>query len=72
MVIEHTTSGTMSLAQLAAQHKTVPSSILRLTAEHSPQGAYPANVAAYVNGVFEGKITPDQSMPAGLHLYLPS
>jgi hypothetical protein len=72
MVIEHTTSGTMSLAELAAEHKTVPSSILRLTAEHSPQGAYPANVSAYINGVFEGKITPDQHMPAGLHLYLPS
>jgi hypothetical protein len=72
MVIEHTTSGTMSLAQLAAQHKTVPSSILRLTAEHSPQGAYPANVSGYINGVFEGKIAPDQHMPAGLHLYLPS
>jgi hypothetical protein len=71
-MIEHTTSGTMSLAQLAAQHKTVPSSILRLTAEHSPQGAYPANVSAYINGVFEGKITHDQHMPAGLHLYLPS
>jgi hypothetical protein len=72
MVIEYTTSGTMSLAELAAQHKTVPSSILRLTAEHSPQGAYPANVSAYINGVFEGKVTPDQHMPAGLHLYLPS
>jgi hypothetical protein len=71
-VIEHTTSGTMSLAQLAAEHKTVPSSILRLTAEHSPQGAYPANVANYINGVFEGKITHDQNMPAGLNLYLPS
>jgi len=72
MMIEHTTSGTMSLAQLAAQHKTVPSSILRLTAENSPQGAYPANVASYINRVFDGKITPDQHMPAGLHLYLPS
>jgi hypothetical protein len=71
-MIEHTTSGTMSLAQLAAQHNTVPSSILRLTAEHSPQGAYPANVSSYINGVFEGKITHDQQMPAGLHLYLPS
>lgn len=71
-MIEHTTTGTMSLAELAAQHKTVPSSILRLTAEHSPQGAYPANVANYINGVFEGKITHDQNMPAGLHLFLPS
>ena len=71
-MIEHTTGGNMSLAELATQHNTQPSSILRLTAEHSPQGAYPANVAGYINGVFEGKITHDQNMPAGLHLFLPA
>ena len=49
-----------------------PSSILRLTAEHSPGGAYPANVAAYINGVFKGSIAHDGHMPQGLHLYLPS
>jgi len=52
-------------------HKSQPSSILRLTAEHSPGGAYPANVAAYINGVFRGTIAPTDHMPAGLHLYLP-
>jgi hypothetical protein len=68
---EHTTGGQMSLAQLADGHKSQPSTILRLTAEHSPGGAYPANVAAYINGVFRGTISPAEAMPAGLHLYLP-
>ncbi len=68
---EHTTGGKMSLAQLADGHKSQPSTILRLTAEHSPGGAYPANVAAYINGVFHGRISPADPMPAGLHLYLP-
>jgi hypothetical protein len=70
-MIEHTTGGKMSLAQLADGHKTQPSTILRLTAEHSPGGAYPANVAAYLNGVFRGTISPAEAMPAGLRLYLP-
>ena len=69
---EHTTGGQLSLAQLAAQHHTQPSTILRLTAQHSPGGAYPGNVSAYINGVFTGSITHDQHMPEGLRLYLPS
>jgi hypothetical protein len=68
---EHITAGQMSLAELADGHKSQPSAILRLTAEHSPGGAYPANVAAYINGVFRGTIAPADHMPAGLHLYLP-
>jgi hypothetical protein len=71
-MIEHTTGGDMSLAELADQHRTQPSSILRLTAEHSPGEAYPANVAAYINGVFKGSISHDGHMPQGLHLYLPA
>jgi hypothetical protein len=69
---EHTTGGQLSLAQLAAQHHTQPSTILRLTAQHSPGGAFPGNVSAYINGVFTGSIPHDQHMPAGLRLYLPS
>ena len=65
---EHTTGGSMSLAQLADGHKCEPSAILRLTAEHSPGGAYPPNVAAYINGVFRGKIPPSEHRRAGLHL----
>jgi hypothetical protein len=68
---EHTTGGKMSLAELADGSKCQPSAILRLTAEHSPGGAYPANVAAYINGVFRGTIAATDHMPAGLHLYLP-
>ena len=57
-MIEHTTGGKMSLAELADRHKSQPSTILRLTAEHSPGGTYPANVAAYINGVFRGPSPP--------------
>jgi hypothetical protein len=71
-MIEHTTGGQLSLAQLAAQHHTQPSTILRLTAQHSPGGAYPGNVSAYINGVFTGSVPHDQHMPEGLRLYLPS
>jgi hypothetical protein len=70
-MIEHTTGGKMSLAELADGSKTQPSAILRLTAEHSPGGAFPANVAAYINGVFRGAIAVSDPVPAGLHLYLP-
>ena len=62
---------TGKLAQLADGQKCEPSAILRLTAEHSPNAAYPANVAAYINGVFRGTIAATDHMPAGLHLYLP-
>ncbi len=70
-VIEHTTAGHQSLAGLADQHDCQPSTILRLTAHHSPGGVYPGNVAAYINGVFRGRISHTDHMPAGLHLYLP-
>jgi hypothetical protein len=71
MATEHTTAGGMSLAELAGSSHTDPSTILRLTAEDSPKGAFPPNVADYINGVFRGTITHDQHMPAGLRLYLP-
>jgi hypothetical protein len=70
-MIEHTTAGKASLAELADQHKCQPSAILRLTAEHSPGDAYPGNVAAYINGVFRGTIAVTDHMAAGLRLYLP-
>jgi hypothetical protein len=71
-VTEHTTGGQMSLAELAAQNRTQPSTILRLTVEHSPKAVFPQEVADYINGVFEGRIPPHQHMPPGLRLYLPS
>lgn len=71
MATEHTTSGNMSLAELADSLHTQPSTILRLTAEDSPKGAFPPNVAEYINGVFRGTIGHDQHIPAGLRLYVP-
>jgi hypothetical protein len=71
-MIEHTTGGELSLAELADQNHCDPSTILRLTAENTPKAVYPPNVASYIDGVFRGTITHGQHMPAGLHLYLPS
>ncbi len=70
-MIEHTTAGKESLAELAEEHKCQPSAILRLTAEHSPGNVYPPDVASYINGVFRGTIAAADHMPAGLHLFLP-
>ena len=70
-MIEHTTGGKLSLAGLADERKAQPSAILRLTAAHSPGNAFPADVAAYINGVFRSTIAAHEHMPAGLHLYLP-
>lgn len=68
---EHTTGGDMSLGELAAANHADPSTILRLTAENTPEHVYPPNVSDYINGVFDGKITYQDHMPKGLHLYLP-
>ena len=71
-MIEHTTAGKMSLAQLADGHKSQPSTILRLTAEHSPGGAYPANVAAYINGCSAAPSPPPTTCPPGCTSTCPS
>jgi hypothetical protein len=70
-VTEHTTGGEMSLGELAAASHCDASTILRLTAENTPQHVYPPNVSDYINGVFDGKITYKDHMPKGLRLYLP-
>jgi lysozyme len=69
-VTEHVTSGSMSLAELAAQHKTSPARILRLTADRTPDG-FQQELANYVNGVFHGKIPASAKMGAGMRLWLP-
>ena len=66
-MLEHSTAGKGSLAKLADEHKCLPSAIPRVTAEHSPNHAYPDNVASYINGVFRGTIAVTGSM----HLHLP-
>jgi lysozyme len=68
----HVTAGQLSLADLCAKHPGVaPSTVLRLTAQHSEKGQFPHNVAEYVNGVMRGTIPVTQAMPAGLHLWFP-
>ena len=64
-----TTMGMKSLNDLAADslHNGV-STVLRVTAEHSPNGLYPPVLATYLNGVFAADTTP---VPAGLTLYHP-
>ena len=63
-----TSDGTLSLMQLAARVHSEPSSILRRTAIHD--GEFPGNVAAYINGIFEGTISPATAMPKGLALWV--
>lgn len=69
-VTEHTTGGALSLAGLADQYKTDPSVILRLTADHFPDG-YPSPVAGDINDVFRGSVKVTDPMKPGLVLYLP-
>lgn len=64
------TAGQSSLATLARDQKTTPAVILQLTAQHSPS-PLPAELAAYLNGVFGGTVDAGHPMPRGLTLYLP-
>ncbi len=63
-----TSDGTLSLRQLAAQVHSAPSTILRRTAIRD--GKFPSDVAAYINGVFEGTLSPAAAMPKGLALWV--
>jgi hypothetical protein len=65
-------SGAMSLPALAAAERTAPSTILRLTCEHSPGSVFSPDVAALINGVFGGVTHPAAPLPAGMRLYLPA
>jgi len=55
--------GQRSLHDIGRAIESAPSTILRLTAEVSPQAAFPNDLAEYVNGVFE---TSSLNMGAGL------
>jgi hypothetical protein len=71
-VTETASDGRLSLAEFAAARKAWVSTIIRLTAEHSPGAVFDAAMAAYLNDVFAGDIDPSKPMPAGLRLYLPA
>lgn len=66
----HVTAGEGTLAELAAANSVPPSTIIRLTTEHTPDG-YPQNIGNWLNAVFEGTVSPGAAMPAGLNLYVP-
>lgn len=65
----YVTDGTKSLSQWASSVNHLPSTVLRLTCEHSPNDMFTADVAAYVNGVFAGTLDADDPMPVGMALY---
>lgn len=60
------TDGKTSLVAEARAHGTAPSSILRHTAIAG--GEFSAALAAYLNGIFGGTISPAEPMPAGITL----
>lgn len=62
------TDGKLSLSQIAAQHSTGVSTVLRLTAEH---GKYDAPLAGYLAAVFKGALPPAAPVPAGSLLWVP-
>lgn len=62
------TDGKLSLSQIAAQHGTGVSTVLRLTAEH---GKYDAPLAGYLDAVFKGSLKPAAPVPAGSMLWVP-
>ena len=63
------TDGSLSLAELAAEHRTKPMRILHLTCDHF--GGFPPEVAAWGNAVWSGDGDPAAPMPAGMHLRVP-
>ena len=48
----------------------MPSIILRMTAHHC--GLFSGELAAYINGVFSGTISPQAAMPTGISLQAPA
>jgi hypothetical protein len=66
----YTSDGTQTLAQLAKAHAVLPSTALRMTAVKD--GEFPGPVASYLNGVFDGTISPGTPMPKGLDFWLPA
>jgi hypothetical protein len=61
-----TADGTSTLAQLATLHHCHPSGMLRATAEASPRGLFPPDVASFVNDA-AGPAVP----PKGMRLVVP-
>jgi len=65
-----TADGKKSLHQIAATAGITASHVLRLTA--IADGAYPADVADYLNAVFAGATSPSAPVPAGCKFWVPA
>lgn len=63
--------GKLSLAQVAAEHGTGVSTVLRLTALHAEHSKFDAPTAAYIDAVFKGELPPAAPVPAGAMLWVP-
>lgn len=61
-----------TLAELAADRKVGPSTILRLTAEHGAGGKFPGPVAAWLDAVFTGNVAVSAAIPADVVLRVPA
>jgi lysozyme len=61
-----------TLAELAADRKVGPSTILRLTAQHGAGGKFPGPVAAWLDAVFTGTTAPSAPIPADVVLRVPA
>lgn len=60
-----------TFGELAADKKTEPSTILRLTAAESPGGKFPGPVADWLNAVFGGHMQVSAPIPANVELRIP-
>jgi hypothetical protein len=65
---EWVSAGQLSLTDLAATFKLLPSGLLRMTAVH--YGAFDPLLAGHVNDVFSGKIPPTTPLPKGAKVWV--
>jgi GH25 family lysozyme M1 (1,4-beta-N-acetylmuramidase) len=66
---QYKTTGKETLEGWATSVGHLPSTVLRLTCEHSPGDVFTADVANYINQVFTGAVSVSSPLPKGLVLY---
>jgi PKD repeat protein len=65
---EYTTDGLLSLAQIGAALRHQVATTLRQTAIH--YGAFDGGISAYLNGLADGSVNPDDPVSAGARLWM--
>jgi GH25 family lysozyme M1 (1,4-beta-N-acetylmuramidase) len=66
---KYVTDGSETFATWSHGAGQLPSTTLRMTCEHSPGDLFTTDLAAWINDVMEGKVSPSDPMPKGLILY---